>query len=189
MSENDVDIDVVKYPQIAQPSGSAEAALNLKLAEPAPGFDPNKPCYGQSGTDATLTYAARRMVSIRKEYGESCTGAAHPFNSITSVNWLLTPELRDLRANDLFGPGDLWVPKLITLAAQSERSLNGPEHTWQWTKADFLDDLRSHWSFTNFGVERVGTSDDFGCHVGCAILYRISWKELKPLLIASAPLP
>lgn len=189
MSENNVDIDLVTYPQIAQPSSRAETAANGKLAEPAPGFDPDKPCYGQSITDEKVTYATLRMVSVRKDYGESCTGAAHPDGSISSINWLLNPELRELRADDLFGPHDTWAPKLSALTAQSERSDIDSQGALHRTKQEFLDDLKRSWSFTDFGLELVGTSDDFGCHVGCGAHYRVSWAELKPLLVATAPVP
>lgn len=185
-------IQHVAYPQIDNANSPELRAWNQANVR---GLPKDGDCDSGSGdydVDYEVGYANARFVSVQWSDSTYCHGTPHGFGSVKSNNTVLSPRLRPLTTQDLFGSGETWTSTLrerfwtaLTQAGWSPPD-NQPD-VKQVLEGDFVQPGR--WLFTKDGLQVAFASYEGGCYACTPQPVIVPWSELKPLLSKTAIAP
>ena len=180
----------VGYPQIDNANSPELRAWNEKNARSLPTDGDCGP--GDYDIDYEVGYANARFISLEWENSTYCHGSPHGFSDVKSSNTVLSPQMRSLTAQDLFGFGENWIAPLKehfwTALTRAGWSLpdNQPS-VKQELEGDFIQP--DHWLFTKEGLQVAFGSYERGCYACTPQPVTVPWSELRPLLSKTAIAP
>ena len=182
----------VAYPQVDNANSPDLAAWNRQnVRQLSKETECDSPS-GDSDTDYEVGYANARFISVQWIESTYCHGTPHGFGGVKSGNIVLSPRLRPLTQQDLFGSGEAWIPTLKerfwTALAQAGWSPpdNQPDVKKQ-LEGDFVQPDR--WLFTKDGLRVAFESYEGGCYACTPQPVTLPWSELKPVLSKGAIAP
>jgi uncharacterized protein len=147
---------------------------------------------GDYDVDYNVGYANARLISVEWSNSIYCHGTPHGFGGVKSNNTVLSPSLRPLVSQDLFGPGESWKTTLKARfwTALTQAGWSPPENqpdVKQQLESDFVQPDR--WLLTKDGLEVAFGSYEGGCYACTPQPVTVPWSELKPLLSKDAIAP
>jgi hypothetical protein len=178
------------YPQIDNANSPELRAWNQENVRRLPKDGDCGP--GDYDVDYEVGYANSRLVSVKWNDSTYCHGTAHGFGSVKSNNTVLSPRLKSLSPQDLFGSGETWASTLkeqfwTTLTQMGWSPPNNQPDIKQELEDDFVQADR--WLFTKDGLQVAFGSYEGGCFACTPQPVTVPWSELKPLLSKTAIAP
>jgi uncharacterized protein YecT (DUF1311 family) len=185
------------YPRIDHPESAAALALNAKLkATSIQSFQYGEDAFGcglgenGSGGGETehvgnLSFANSKLVSVVWSNACYCFGAAHGQGSTIITNFVFAPELRPMRPEDIFEPGNRWREVLEHNAAAAFLEFRARiEEKLQTDELKVLRDAVSRvngWSLTPEGIRFDFDPYSFGGYPSGA-RFTVPWGKLRSVL-------
>ena len=185
-------VQTVSFPQIDNADSAERVAWNLKNLRTLP----RETDCGDGGDEAIgyeIGYANARLISVAWSDWTYCHGTAHGFGDVTVENTVLSPHLRPLVAQDVFGPGTSWVAPLQDRfwAALLQSGWKPPENQAEDIKsqleAKFIDP--EQWLFTADGLNISFSAYEGGRYTCTPQPLTLHWSELKPLFTNGSVVP
>jgi hypothetical protein len=177
-------------PRIDSPPSPMTELWNSEMARQAKlGIAPG--CDGRAGDeyfDYDVTYASSFVISVRTTGWEYCHCTPHGHGGTTSHTYVTQPRFHSLDVSDLFNLDSGWKNYL------TERSYEVIEKKAEGASVDRsqVDSAATdihHWTLTRDGL--LITFDPYvalGYASGTTEVV-ISWRDLRPFLSATAPIP
>lgn len=132
----------------------------------------------------TVALASPSLLSLRFTVVEYVTGAAHPFELVSSLNFRV-PTGAAIHLADLFTGSAAALPVLRTQAHNLLLADLGVDLTWPPTPP--MSFFETCWVFTTAGLEFTWNQGDVGPMAAGAPLVAIPWASLHAVIKASGP--
>ena len=179
------------YPRIDNPSSDNLKKWNAIMA-PKSEAEGEGWCDGNPG-DVDIGFeiksATNTAISAKQSNWMYCHGAAHGYGGTNGVTYILTPEPHLLKASDLFIEGGQWKEFLTEQCynAMVEKAKK-EEITIEIARGSIENEATtpSAWGLTKDGIV-VTISPPF--YVFGPTEVPISWDDLRPFLLPTAPIP
>jgi len=147
---------------------------------------------GDYDTDYEVGYANARFISVEWKDSTYCHGTPHGFGGVKSNNTVLSPQLRALEPQDIFGSGENWASPLKEYfwAVLTQTGWHPPDNQpdiKRQVEGDFVQPDR--WLFTKDGLQVAFDSYEGGCNACTPQPVTVPWSTLKPLLSGSSVVP
>ncbi len=147
---------------------------------------------GDYDVDYEVGYANARIVSVQWSDSTYCHGTPHGIWSVKSNNTVLSPRLRPLTPQDLFGSGETWTSTIrerfwTALTQAGWKPLDNQPNFKRQIEDDFVHPDR--WLFTRDGLQVAFEAYEGGCYACTPRPVTVPWSELKPLLSKTAIAP
>ena len=155
-------------------------------------------CDGPLGDEddaSVVTFATSRLISMKSSTYTYCHGTPHGFGGVHVETTVLGTPPHKLAAEDLFGP-DLSKERMrklqdmfwsAELSAGFKPALNDPTGV-----EDSLREAVTHpdsWVFTPAGLQFAFGSYAGGCYACPVPVATVTWRQLRPILSPTAPVP
>jgi uncharacterized protein len=181
----------VAYPRIDSPLSPQAEAWNRRAEKTLTTSDD---CgQGDDETEYDIGYANRAVISMQWTNSTYCHDTSHGMFDIASDNFVMTPSLRALTGQDVFGTSRDWPKRLRGLFEAALRASR-----WEPGVGDADSDMKNvedymmepgNWLFRPEGLQVAFTMGVGGCYACNPPPITVAWADLKPLLPPKGLLP
>lgn len=183
-------IDHVAYPQIDNAASPQVSAWNRLVEKNLSQGNGGEDVDTDTETDYEIGDVRDHVISVQWTNFEYAHGAAHGMYSIAAQNMVLFPNVRPLKAEDLFGTDKDWAKKLqdVFWAALLANGWSPPENQAESVKTEIGSEVirPDKWLITKEGLQVSFSAYEGGCYACNPGPVTASWTALKPLLSSTA---
>ena len=185
------DVQHLSYPQIDAPMSAAARAWNTQNARSlGKGDDCGQ---GDEDTSYVLGLANARLISVQWTEYLYCHGTPHGMFGVKTQNIVLSPSFRQMTVQDMFGPDDGWMVHVQALFwdALRKKGWRPPANTVALSKSEIDSAVvrLDRWMFAPDGVSVGFSAYEGGCYACTPPEVTVSYGDLRPYLLATAPVP
>ncbi|MDD1622518.1 MAG: lysozyme inhibitor LprI family protein [Methylococcaceae bacterium] len=180
------------YPQIDNADSDEALAWNKRQVTGLSGMG-NCDGDGNYDIDYIIGYANKHLISKATSWGQYCHGTPHGVFSSKTQNFVISPEQRTLKAEDVFAVDEGWKDKLQSLfwEALANQGWMAPENQKEKVESEIKNIVirPERWLFTDQGLQVTFNAYEGGCYACTPEPVTVGWPKLNPLLRQDSVLP